>query len=131
MPKGGMPIEERVMGPVWSGVRAKILDVQQVLSTTDEHAAFEPSTIYVKCKTRDEPLAPVFAVIWMRSAREVVLGLATPEPIVHACAIAPPAKMKYKGLTTYVPITEAEPLPRELADWSRQAFVHASAIDPA
>jgi hypothetical protein len=67
-------------------------------------------------------MAQVFGVIWLKTARNVVLGLATPEKICHEDIIDAPNGMKYKGLTSYLEIKEDRDIPEELKSWATKAF---------
>jgi hypothetical protein len=49
----------------------------------NESAASELTTIYAKYKVSEESLSQVFAVMWLKTAKKFVLGLAAPEKIRH------------------------------------------------
>jgi hypothetical protein len=115
-------IEKKIGGPVWENIHGKLQNIIKELLDVDESAAPELSTIYIKFKIRDEPLAPVYAVLWIRSPKRVVLGIATHKTMPHKLVTDAPNRMKYTGLTSYLRITEDSEIPSELTDWIKDAF---------
>jgi hypothetical protein len=98
--------------------------VHSLLINIEESAASQLTTIYIKYKIADEPLAGVFAVMWVKTAKAVFLGLATPEKVNHPDIVSAPRGMVYKGLTSYIKIREDSAIPTELERWARSAFQH-------
>jgi hypothetical protein len=98
------------------------MEVHGVLLSVDEPVSSELTTIYIKYKIADDPFAPVFAVLWVKSVKDVILGLATPEKIGHDRVTDAPKGMKYKGLTSYLKIGEDATIPRQLAEWAQTAY---------
>jgi hypothetical protein len=125
MTKHDERIAKRISGPTWDSIREKLVEVQNILLNINESATAELTTIYVKYKVSDDPLAHVFGVMWLKTAKNVVLGLATPEKICHKDIIDAPNGMKYKGLTSYLEIKEDRDIPEELKSWATKAFEHA------
>jgi len=122
-------VDEKIAGSTWDNIRDKLVKVHEVLLGVHESAASELTTIYIKYKAFDEPLAPVFAVMWIKTAKQVVLGLSTPEMIRHENVIDAPPGMKYKGLTSYLKINDNQEIPEELGQWARVAFNHAKELN--
>jgi len=122
MAKHDEKIDKRINGPTWGSIREKLVDIQHILLSINESAASELTTIYAKYKVSEDPLSQVFAVMWLKTAKKVVLGLATPEKICHKDIVDAPNGMKYKGLTSYLEIKEDREIPEELKSWAMQAF---------
>jgi hypothetical protein len=129
MAKHDERIDKRINGPTWDNIREKIIETQNILLNIDNSVAAELTTIYVKYKISDNPMAQVFGVIWLKAAKNVVLGLATPEKISHKDIIDAPVGMKYKGLTSYLEIKEDTNIPEELKSWAKIAFEHVNTLD--
>ena len=125
MPKRDGRIDAKIAGPTWDIIRERFRRVHDLLLKVDEAAASELTTIYVKYKVADEALASVFAVVWIKSAKQVVLGLSTPEKINDPVVTKAPSGMKYAGLTSYVRIGEDFEVPNKLPEWMKLAFDHA------
>jgi len=117
-------IDKKIAGPAWNEIRGQLQDIHEVLLKTSESTASELTTIYVKYKVRDEPLGGTFAVLWVKTPKNVVLGLATPEQIDHKAVTPAPQGMTYKGLTSYLKIEAQKPIPDELSQWAMTAFTH-------
>jgi hypothetical protein len=122
MPKHDQRIDAKIAGPSWNRIRDQLMEVHGVLLSVDEPVSSELTTIYIKYKIADDPFAPVFAVLWVKSVKDVILGLATPEKIGHDRVTDAPKGMKYKGLTSYLKIGEDATIPRQLAEWAQTAY---------
>jgi len=115
-------IDRKIAGPSWAKIREKLVGIHNILLNVHESAVSELTTIYIKYKTLPEPVAPVFAVMWIKTAKQIVLGLATPEKLTHQDITDAPRGMKYKGLTSFLEITEDRDIPTELEQWVKIAF---------
>lgn len=85
------------------------------------------TTIYVKFTIADDPSGPVYAVAWIKSAKNVVIGFALPETVNDESLIAAPTGMMYKGITKYYRLLPEVPLPPTLSEWARIAFEQVNA----
>ena len=126
MKKHDERIDNKIAGPAWDRIREKVMKIHWLLLDLHETATSELTTIYIKYKTLPEPMAPVFAVMWIRTTKKVILGLAAPEKIEHQNIIDAPFGMKYKGLTSFLEITEDHEIPVELEQWAEVAFYHVN-----
>jgi hypothetical protein len=115
-------IAERVRGPAWTNVRKLFGELcDRVLAVAPgTHAAL--TTIYVKFAVSDAPTAPVYAVAWLKTAKNIVIGFALPEVLLDESLTAAPPGMTYKGITKYFRLTPGEPLPDKIDDWAGSAF---------
>ncbi len=124
MAKHDKRIDKKIGGDTWNNIRSNLTEVHNVLLSVNESVASELTTIYIKYKVVDEPMGGTFAVMWVKTAKRVVLGLATPEKVNHKDVIDAPQGMKYKGLTSYLKITIDQAVPGELKQWAMMAFGH-------
>lgn len=116
---------DRVSGPSWEPLRSVFLDVSRIFLGVAPEAQSQLTTIYVKFSTGSDG-TNVFAVVWLRSSKEIVIGFSIPTDF-HASQLgdAPP-KTKYKGLTRYLSLNPGQPIPLELGEWARLAYTNAS-----
>lgn len=118
------PLYERINGPLWKALREKIISIHETLLSINDSIIPELTTIYVKYKVSNSSLFSVFAVMWVKTTKEVVVGLATQDRINHQAIIDPPSKMKYRGLVSYIRITAADEVPKELNEWAQNAYMN-------
>src|SRR5438128_762712 len=115
-------IDERIRGSSWDSVRERFLAVHGMLLGVDENASSELTTIYVKYKITQDPLAAVYGVVWLKSSKQLWLGLALPDIPPHHCLVSAPAGMRYKNLNAYCRLDEMDRLPPEFTNWIKNAF---------
>lgn len=125
MPKHDERIDKKFQGKTWDDIRDKLMEIQKILFAVNDSVSSKLVKGYIKYQTSDRPLRQPFAVLWVKSAKHVVLGLATPKKIDHKNITCAPQGMTYKGLTSYLNITAEQHLPRELQHWVRAAYEHA------
>ena len=118
-------VVKKLSGRSWDKSREKLIGLIKELLSVDKSAVVEPSTIYLKFKVRDEPLAAVYAVLWVRSVKNIILGLSTPKKNENEIVMGAPPHMKYTGLTSYIKIDEDVDLPSDLVIWIKNAFENA------
>jgi hypothetical protein len=115
-------IGERLRGPAWDAVRSTFDSLcNSVLGVADSTRA-ELTTIYVKFSISGDASAPVYAVAWLKTSKNVVIGFALPEDFDAPLLTSAPAGMKYKGLTKYFRIVPDAVLPVEIQHWARLAY---------
>ena len=112
----------RISGPSWQELRAAFLAASEELLSVSDNARGVLTTIYVKYLVSDAPDANVFAVIWLKSSRQLVVGLALPENVNDALFVRAPSGMSYKGLKKYLVIGPGEKLPPQFGDWVQAAY---------
>lgn len=117
----------RVSGPAWEGLRDLFVKLSSVLLDVSPDARSELTTIYVKFTIDSEPSSAVYAVAWLKSSKKIDVGLALPEDYEHQDLCAPPAGMKYKGLTRYFSVVAHGTIPGPLVDWAKTAYERVAA----
>ena len=123
-----MESEERIMskahGQSWDAIREKVLNVNRYLQDVDASvtAVCLPKTIYIKYTVDDGSTSPVFAVMWFLTSKRCFVGLATPEKIQADNVFDAPKGMIYKGLTSYVQMTDNFVLSSDFSNWVKLAF---------
>jgi hypothetical protein len=115
---------ERVSGPSWNSLRPAFQDASRILLATSPTAASELTTIYVKF-SRSSEMTDVFAVIWIKSSKQMVIGFALPDGLDAPILGPAPPGMKYKGLTKYLTVHAGEMIPAEFAEWATLACGNA------
>jgi hypothetical protein len=118
----------RVSGPAWEALRAAFFDASQVLLAVSPEATSELTTIYVKfCVSAAKK--DVYAVVWLKNSKQIIIGLSLPEEVESPLLGPPPQGTQYKGLTKYLTIRPGEAVPDAFGDWTRLAFIAISGKD--
>jgi hypothetical protein len=116
---------QKVSGPSWARLKESFLEISRRLLSAAPDTTAELTTIYVKyCTTQTR--TEVFAVAWLRTSKEIVVGMSLPESIEHARLGNARPGMNYKGLTKYFGVTVDNPVPDELEEWARLAYETAT-----
>ncbi len=115
---------DRVSGPAWKTIRPHIDGVNAALLHVSPTARGELTRIYIKYTTVETGPQP-FAVMWVRSSSEVVIGLALPADFCVGEITKPQKPIAYSGLTTYFCLTAKDELPVGIREWSRAAYTNS------
>jgi hypothetical protein len=113
-------VVEKISGPAWQPMNPLFLQVSEVLLNVSATSVAELTTIYVKFSTLDTCGQP-YAVVWLRKATELVIGLALQEDAESALFQGPPKGCKYAGLTKYVLLNQQSSVPEGLEGWAQTA----------
>ena len=113
---------EYVGGPAWEPLRDKYFKICDKFLAMDANSKGELTTIYVKLSVFMNGGEQVFAVIWLRSSKQLLVGMALPETTTSRLLTAAPKGCTYKGLTKYLTIFPDDPLPLELDIWAKQSY---------
>jgi len=113
---------EKVSGPSWDAMRPKFDDMTDTLLSVDADAFADITTIYIKFTISNQATSPVYAVMWVKSSKRLVVGLALPEDDVPDDLGKAPKGMSYKGLTGYFTVEQEDDIPSSLAEWATNAF---------
>lgn len=113
---------EKVAGPAWDALRTQFNEITEILLSVDPDTFADLTTIYIKFTLTNAASSPVYAVMWVKSSKQLVVGLALPEDM-HSEGLGPaPKGMNYKSLTGYFAVEPGTPVPVELAGWAKEAF---------
>jgi hypothetical protein len=118
---------KRVSGPAWLTLKPLFLDISDVLLKVSTDSRGVLTTIYVKYQTTSDPSSPVFAVAWLKSSTQIVLGLALPDAVESPMLGPAPKGMSYRGITKYLTLKPGDDAPPELCLWAKQAFLNVVA----
>ena len=118
---------QRVSGPSWGPLKQAFLDISEVLLGVSEESAGVLTTIYVKYQMTNSPNSGVYAVVWLKDSKQIVVGLALPEDYESELLGPAPPRSTYKGITRYFTVRPGEPVPDGLSQWANAAFQNASA----
>ncbi len=113
---------EKVAGPSWDGNREMLMDIFNTLLSVSSDTRGELATSYVKCTVTDEEVSPVFGVVWIKTSKKIIIGLALPESFESHKLVAAPPGTVYKGLTGYFTLTQDDDVPFELSRWADVAY---------
>jgi hypothetical protein len=119
---------QRVSGPAWQGLRHQFFAISRALLSTSPNAHGALTTIYVKYRTMPGEEGDVFAVVWIKTAKEVVVGLALPEQAVPDRLGPAPRGMSYPGLTGYLILTPADQVPASFSEWASRAYANVTGV---
>jgi hypothetical protein len=118
---------QRINGPSFQPLRQAFFDISEILLSVAQEPVGVLTTIYVKYQLTSALTSGVFAVLWLKNSKQIVLGLALPEDFESPLLGSAPAGTKYKGITKYLTIKPGDALPEELPQWAAAAYKHASA----
>ncbi len=122
-------ITDRLRGSTWDDIRETVVDIsEQVLSAAPGTRA-ELTTIYAKFAVSHEVNSAVYAVVWLKTAKNVVIGFSLPDTFADDFLTDAPPGMMYKGLTKYFLVKPGTPVPTTVKHWARVAFNVASGVD--
>ena len=116
---------ERIGGPAWVNLRPTVVAICETLLSVSPSARGTLITVYVKFDAEEETAKRPFAVLWLRKASELVVGLSLPEESDIPELVGPPPGCSYAGLTAFLCLTQGMDLPPHFDDWVRDAFKHA------
>jgi len=112
-----------VSGPAWEPLREKYFTICEKFLGLDSNAKGELTTIYIKMSILTEAGEQVYAVIWLKSSKQLMVGMALPDDGTPSSILTDaPKGYKYKGLTKYFSILPGDTLPAELDVWAKQAY---------
>lgn len=116
---------QKVSGPTWEPLREDFLEISEKLLSVSQDTASQLTTIYVKfCTT--SAMNEVYAVVWIKTSKKIVVGLSLPEDVEDARLGPPPKGHTYKGLTKFFTVTHDDPIPGGLLRWAKLAYETAS-----
>jgi len=123
----------KVSGPAWEQLRGQFMQIARLLLAVSPEAESELFTTYVKFRSGADLNSPVYAAVWFKSSKRLIVGLSLPEDF-RAEALGPawPGTM-YKGLTKYFIVERGGAVPPALAKWVQLAYQNAPAasLQPA
>ncbi len=116
----------KVSGPAWESLRGQFMQISRLLLAVSPDADSELMTTYVKFTIHSASQSPVYAAIWLKSSKRLIVGLALPEEC-EAEELGPslPGTM-YKGLNKYFVVERGSAVPKGLAEWAMRAHENAS-----
>jgi hypothetical protein len=117
---------DRINGPAWTSLRAQFEAIHSILINVSPHVSGVLTTIYVKYTAPELGQTP-FAVVWIKKASEIVVGLALPLDFTSPELSETPSGFKYAGLTGFFRVKAAGSVPEEFAEWATAAFNHTKA----
>ena len=120
----------KVGGPAWESLRGQFMQISRLLLAVSPDADSELMTTYVKFTVHTAPQSRVFAAIWLKSSKRLIVGLALPEEY-EAEGLGPslPGTM-YKGLNQYFVVEHGGVVPKGLVEWAKTAYQNALSAEP-
>ena len=120
----------KVSGPAWEHIRGQFMQIARSLLAVAPDADSELFTTYVKFTINSAPQSPVFAAIWLKSSKRLIVSLALPENYEAAGLGPAPPTMTYKGLNKYFVVERGGVVPNGLAEWAKIAYQNALSAEP-
>ena len=120
----------KVSGPAWEQLRGQFMQIARLLLAVSPDAGSELFTTYVKFTVHATLQSPVFAAVWYKNTKRMIVGLALPEEYeAEGLGPALPGTM-YKGLMKYFVVEQGGVVPKGLAEWAALAYENASSAEP-
>jgi hypothetical protein len=120
----------KVGGPSWEEIRGQFMQMAQLFSAVSPDADSDLLTSYVKFTVNSDPNSTVFAAVWLKTSKRLVVGLALPEEY-EAEGLGPaPPRTFYKGLNKYFVVERGGVVPKGLAEWAGLAYQNVLAVEP-
>jgi hypothetical protein len=118
----------RVSGPAWAKLKPAFLQISETLLGVSPQAASALATIYVKYlpSTSDKR---VFAVVWIKTSKQILVGLSLPNDFDSQLLGEAPKGTKYAGLTKYFTVTVDDDIPTEFLGWAKSAYENRLSTD--
>ena len=117
----------KVSGPAWESLRGQFMQVARLLLAVSPDADSELVSAYVKFSISTAAQSPVYAAVWLKSSKRLIVGLALPEEYeAEELGPALPGTM-YKGLNKYFVVDRGGVVPKGFAEWAGLAYQNAVA----
>jgi hypothetical protein len=120
----------KVSGPAWESLRGQFMQISRLLLAVSPAADSELVSAYVKFTIKKDSQTRILAAIWLKSSKQLIVGLALPEDY-EAAGLGPalPGTM-YKGLTKYFVVERGGAVPKSLPEWAGLAYQNALSTEP-
>jgi hypothetical protein len=120
----------KVSGRAWEQIRGQFMQMARLLLAVSPDADSELMTTYVKFTINAAPQSHVFAAIWLKSSKQLIVGLALPEEY-ESVELGPALPgTRYKGLTKYFVVESGGVVPRSFAEWTKSAYQNVLSAEP-
>lgn len=127
-------LSQRIIGKLggacWEPLRSQFMQIGRLLLDVSPHADSELMTSYVKFTTKSDSNNPVYAAVWLKSSKRLIVGLSLPEDF-DAKELGPALPgTTYKGLTKYFVVEPGGAVPKGISEWAKSAYHHALSAEP-
>jgi hypothetical protein len=128
------PLSQRIIakvsGPAWEQLRGQFMQISRLLLAVAPDADCELMTTYVKFTVHGDLQSPVYAAVWLKNSKRLIVGLSLPEEYeTEELGPALPGTT-YKGLTKYFVVERGSAVPKGLAEWAGMAYQNALSAKP-
>jgi hypothetical protein len=118
----------KVSGPAWESLRGQFMQISRLLLAVSPDADCELVTSYVKFTIDTAPQSSVYAALWFKNSKRLIVGLALPEEYeAEELGPALPGTV-YKGLNKYFIVDRGSAVPKGLEEWARVAYQNAFSV---
>jgi hypothetical protein len=115
----------KVSGPAWEQLRGPFLHMARLLLAVSPDADSDLLTTYVKFSTNSDATSPVYAAVWLKNSKRLIVGLALPEQY-EADELGPALPgTTYRGLNKYFVVERGSGVPNAFDEWARLAYQNA------
>lgn len=126
MPRHDPLIDTKLASKGWELLRPTFMSLHTSLLDASPHASAKAETVYVKYRIVDDVMAEVFAVIWIRTTRKLIAGIALPPSLSHPLLGPAPPRCYYPPLNRYLSFEPGQSIPQEFSMWARLAYEFVS-----
>jgi hypothetical protein len=120
----------KVSGRGWEQLRGQFMQMAHLFLSVSPDADSDLHNIYVKFTINSNASCAVFAAVWYKNSKRLIVGLALPEEY-EADELAPaPLRTFYKGLNKYFVVERGGVVPEGLAEWAGLAYQNVLAAEP-
>jgi hypothetical protein len=120
----------KIRGPAWEQIRGQFMQISRLLLAVCSDADSELVSAYVKFMIHSDLQSPVYAAVWLKSSKRLIVGLALPADYeAEELGPALPGTL-YKGLNKYFVVEQGGIVPKGLAEWAGLAYQNALSTKP-
>jgi hypothetical protein len=120
----------KVSGSAWESLRGRFMQLARLLLAASPDADSELMTSYVKFTVHTAFQSHVFAAIWLKSSKRLIVGLSLPEEYeAEELGPALPGTI-YKRFNKYFVVERDGAVPKGSAEWAKAAYQNALSAEP-
>ena len=122
-------LTKKTIQPSWGLLRGQLLEICRKILDASPDAKSEIVSYYVKFSVDIAPASPIYAAVWLKNTKRLIVGLALPEGYeAEELGTALPGTF-YKGLTKYFTVEPDGDVPHNLGAWIELAYQNGLTLE--